>query len=637
MKILKAQIEGFGKLKNLTLNFTDGINVIYGNNEAGKSTAHSFIKSIFFNLKNRKTKSNLSPLQKYEPWTDSQIYKGSLDFSYKNKTYTIERSFGLEQNIFIIYDNLMKQSVRNPELFLNTVLSNLTETSFDNTISVSQLKSATDMGLVHELKRYISNINTSGDISIDTISAIEYLKLQRKKFEESQIKDATINYTKLLGTIRNAEKEITSDQYKNKIPKLMTDKKNANDKIKANNQTIDELTEVITEKSSNLKNFGFETRQDIDTIKIETEKIFNEYIELQNTIKRATKIAGNILTLISGFALGILNSIFLMVAYPEISNDLNITEVIGTFEHYNFLLKLFPIPPFILIVLFYTISLVLFISGILNLIKNAQSSRTIDDMALVLSEIFNHQIGSNLVNSSTFMDFNEHIADMYDLVDDIEHSNEKINELKQENEKLIDMLETYSREIDEQKRLQYEVEQKVSKINSLKEDAEKLKKYITFNEDVQKEIDSVNLSIDTLTELSQKVKVMFGTYVNEAASQYLSGISNGLYNSLNVDNTLNVTINTNNRAVPIEQLSAGTMDQIYLSLRLAVAKIINGNNEILPLIFDDCFALYDNTRLKNTLLWLSKNYKGQIIIFTCHTREQEILDEEGIEFNSMTI
>ena len=637
MEILNAHIKGFGKLQNTDIKLSNGLNIIYGKNEAGKSTAHSFIKAIFFGIKNKKTRTVLSPLEKYTPWDNTKVYEGSIDFSYKNKIYTIYRSFNEKHAMFEIIDNQNDKKINDPELFLNKILSNLTETSFDNTISISQLKSVTDIGMVQELKKYIANINTSGDISIDTIAAIEYLKNKRRNFEEKQIKDATVNYTKLLGTIRNAEREITSDEYKNKIPDLMSKKKADDLKIKKNTQEIEELNSLIDDNIDVLKVNGFETRPEIDTLKIETEKIYNEYIDLQNTVKRATKFAGNILMIVSGLGLGVLNTIFLTVAYPNVGSALRLTEVINTFSDFQSIFSVLPFPPILLIILLYTITLILFISGALAFIRNAQSSRNMGDMLTVLSEIFNHQINTTLVNSNSMVEFQNHISDMYDLMDSIDKHTSKIKNLKLENDKLLDTQEQYNKEIDDQKRIQHEVEQKVDKINKLKSDAEKLKKYITFNDDIQREIESINLSIEMLSELSQKVQVMFGTYINESASKYLAGISNNIYNSINVDNNLNVTVNTEKRTVPVEQLSAGTIDQIYLSLRLAIAQIINGDNENLPLLFDDCFALYDNDRLRNVLLWLNNNYKGQIIIFTCHTRENEVLQKENINYNKIDI
>ncbi len=140
-----------------------------------------------------------------------------------------------------------------------------------------------------------------------------------------------------------------------------------------------------------------------------------------------------------------------------------------------------------------------------------------------------------------------------------------------------------------------------------------------------------------LNELASKVKVMFGTHLNKRSSEFIAGLTNGNYDSLNVDDSLNITINTEDRTVDIDKVSGGAMHQIYLAVRLATAELIQGKNEPLPLIFDDCFTMYDDDRLESALKYLSENYKGQIIIFTCHTRENDILDKLNIEHNTIII
>ena len=133
-----------------------------------------------------------------------------------------------------------------------------------------------------------------------------------------------------------------------------------------------------------------------------------------------------------------------------------------------------------------------------------------------------------------------------------------------------------------------------------------------------------------MTHLSTSIRDSFGLYLNKTASELIEGITGGIYRSMSIDQDLNIFMNTPTRLVPIEQVSSGTMDQIYLAVRLAAAKLVIGDKGNMPLIFDDSFALYDDDRLKTALKWLSKAWDKQCIIFTCHQREKEILKEEGI-------
>ena len=54
MKITGLKIKGFGKLQDKVIDFSNGINVVYGKNEAGKSTTHSFIKAMLFGISKKK-------------------------------------------------------------------------------------------------------------------------------------------------------------------------------------------------------------------------------------------------------------------------------------------------------------------------------------------------------------------------------------------------------------------------------------------------------------------------------------------------------------------------------------------------------------------------------------------------------
>ena len=86
-----------------------------------------------------------------------------------------------------------------------------------------------------------------------------------------------------------------------------------------------------------------------------------------------------------------------------------------------------------------------------------------------------------------------------------------------------------------------------------------------------------------------------------------------------------------NREVVPESLSRGTLEQIYLALRLAAGSVIM-QEEDMPIFLDEAFAMYDDVRLAETLRALAKT-KKQIFIFTCQKRECELLRQEGIAYH----
>ena len=79
-------------------------------------------------------------------------------------------------------------------------------------------------------------------------------------------------------------------------------------------------------------------------------------------------------------------------------------------------------------------------------------------------------------------------------------------------------------------------------------------------------------------------------------------------------------------------LSAGTYDQAYLSLRLALSDLIFENAESLPILLDDALTQYDDKRAETALKYLKEYSKdGQIIMFTCHRAIYSSAEKSGAE------
>lgn len=79
MKILSLHIDGFGKFHDRDISFEDGLNVVYGKNEAGKSTLHTFIKGMLFGIERQRGRASKNDTySKFQPWTQSGVYEGFL-------------------------------------------------------------------------------------------------------------------------------------------------------------------------------------------------------------------------------------------------------------------------------------------------------------------------------------------------------------------------------------------------------------------------------------------------------------------------------------------------------------------------------------------------------------------------------
>lgn len=133
---------------------------------------------------------------------------------------------------------------------------------------------------------------------------------------------------------------------------------------------------------------------------------------------------------------------------------------------------------------------------------------------------------------------------------------------------------------------------------------------------------ALELAVEELQKAAQVTAGSMERSMSRRASEIFSAITDGKYRSLETERQRGITVWDGERKIPAGRLSRGTVEQIYFCIRMAAAEILT--EEPLPLILDDVFAFYDDKRLESVLKWLSGQGK-QVIIFTCHSREEELL------------
>jgi uncharacterized protein YhaN len=149
--------------------------------------------------------------------------------------------------------------------------------------------------------------------------------------------------------------------------------------------------------------------------------------------------------------------------------------------------------------------------------------------------------------------------------------------------------------------------------------------------------ESMNLAKEILSNSYEKMKKTVTPRFTQNLSQNISYITDGKYSNIlfNDEDGLIIELENGNY-VPAIQLSVGTIDQLYLSLRFSMIEELS--DEKMPIILDESFAYYDTDRLENILNYMSKEFsEHQIIIFTCTNREKEILEKSSIPYNYVNI
>ena len=91
MKLRRLEINGFGKFNDFQLQLKDGLNVVYGYNESGKSTLAAFIRAIFFGFKkdHTRTRSYKPEYDRFIPWQAAE-YSGAVEYELDGKAYRVK-------------------------------------------------------------------------------------------------------------------------------------------------------------------------------------------------------------------------------------------------------------------------------------------------------------------------------------------------------------------------------------------------------------------------------------------------------------------------------------------------------------------------------------------------------------------
>ena len=678
MRLIDLHIEGFGKFHDLDLRFAEGMNILYGHNEAGKSTLHAFLQAMLYGLERRPGIGSAAKLhKKYRPWDAPERFGGTLRLAHEGSIYRIVRDFNADDlsadgatiSSLEIWNETAGVRVPDPRGFLQAMLGGISETAFENTVSIGQLRSATSRSMVHELKSYITNLSTTGDMSLDSAGALKLLRQQRSALEAKRVPEAAKSYAQLIGEIRNIEREIAQPEYENQLRKYQALRSEVRTEQVDRQTRREELLQKTAAQEAVLTQAGFDSGDDIRDAKEHADMLYSlcqiGAEPRERVIRIALPLLFGLLTILCGIAAVLITAIespafaqrFKLAPekVPRLvaavsGSDLSATILVAT-----------SIGLLVLCMLLF----------VWRLYANAARTGFLRETAAELSAMLTKQIGTAEISDAAMESFRTHMDELLRAEEELETQRTTLAEVSAELQNLSNDERRYDVELQKQNEKQTELEGKLQHLANVKNRAEMLKRTLDENDAISTEIDAINLAAETMTELQSSIQSSFGHYLNKEAGELITGITGGVYDSMWIDQNLDIFMNTPGKIVPIEDVSSGTMDQIYLALRLAAARLIQGDTGAatstggagqagaaagastgaagtqtsaaygsagaaetrLPLIFDDSFAMYDEQRLASALRYITEIHHGQILLFTCHTREQRILKNEDVKFN----
>ena len=249
MKINSIKINGFGNLKEKNIELQNGINIVTGKNESGKSTMLKFIPAMFYGLSKLKNKKEIPDLEKYKPWNDSE-YSGKILYTLDNgekievfrdfnkKTCKIYNEKGEEITNNYNIDSKTKQNL----FFIEQ--TGITEDILMKTAITEQTETRLDKDSQNAIIQKISNVLSTGQDNISYQKAVN--KLKEKQVEEVGT-ERTVG--KPINVVKNElkkylEKEMDIKLEIKKVENYETEKNNINEEIKETEKELAILNEI---------------------------------------------------------------------------------------------------------------------------------------------------------------------------------------------------------------------------------------------------------------------------------------------------------------------------------------------------------------------------------------------------------
>ena len=291
MEIENIKVNSFGKLKDKEINLSNGVNLIYGNNEAGKSTLLKFIQNIFYGTSKNKKGKNFSDYDLYKPW-NSEEFSGKITYKLDSgEKFEVYREFG-KKNPKIYNENLEDVSKdyninknTGSEFFFEQ--TKVDEFMFLSSIVSMQKEVKLNVQDQNVYIQKIANLASTGDDSISFKKAMD--KLNKKQVDEigtDRTQGKPINIAK--SDIEKYEKQIEElskyKQNKSDIDEreVQLEKEIKNNKYKSSFikelQEIDQQERIEAEKIKLNENIIEKNNEQINSLKEEIKRINNEKI-----------------------------------------------------------------------------------------------------------------------------------------------------------------------------------------------------------------------------------------------------------------------------------------------------------------------------------------------------------------------
>ena len=640
MRINKLKINAYGKLKDKEINFENNINIIYGKNEAGKSTLLNFISNCFYGISKNKKGKDISDFERYMPWA-GEDFSGKMEYELDNQEkFEIFRDFR-KKNPKIFNEEMEDISKefnidknKGNEFFYEQ--TKIDEALFLSTVVVNQQEVKLEKQQQNVLIQKIANLVGTGEDNVSFKRAMD--RMDRRRLDEigtDRSRERPINIVnKRIDELEKEKQEL--EKYENIKYEIEEDKNNLKKQIENlehENQYLKEIKlinenqKIENEKiklKENLKHENEtktkEIKSKIDEIRLNDEDIFEENEKIKEKKDKLNK--KQIISFVAVLFINILQFIFIRNIY------------------FNCIFLL-TIPMVLVFAMISKNKITNKQSNIKKHLEKAESEinslkqekelleKNNDELEEEINKLKNeYQLKINSENEKIKNKYFNQIEEAkIDELAKLENINLEIQ--KVENELNHKKIELHTLDLDNKN-----IEPKLENLSNIEEElVENTEKMMSLRS-LEK---SIHLAKEVLEQSYEKMKNTVTPKFTEELSRTIAEITNGKYNKVRLnDDTGLVAELENGNYIPVSRLSVGTIDQLYLSLRLAMVE--NLSEEKMPIILDETFAYYDTERLENILRYIAERFSNyQIVLFTCTQREMQVLEELNLKFNLIEI
>lgn len=629
MIIKDIQLTNFGKFHHKSMPLEPGLNIIYGENEAGKTTLHTFIRGMLFGIEKQRGKASGKDLySKYEPWDNPSNYQGMMRIENDGITYRIERNFSRQYKSFKVINEEMGVELSPKEI--DDLFMGLDESCYYNTISISQLGSVTDKELEVILKNYAANLGATKSMEIDIKEAFADLDTQKKRImQENKIgEEETVEKT-----LKNMKEQLEiSEREQHAIIASVEQKRETATKLAERKEELSVMDKKRLEELAKQNSRKDKLYQDVMDYTAEVEKnsatldkIKEHKAELEKQLLEKGVDSGETMENLYDKVINRSNMpvTFIILALALIGAAIGFA--LGNIELLAF--KKYWFRPAACLGGAFVCLVLAIIRYTFNKRRKKKKLDALKELRLMMDKLeaakheelyTKRQLDSKREALSSTQ---KQILQEEEREVEAEDFSEDIKEIEEKERELNDVISKARWALDQKKENDIQTEKHI----------EELQERLNNIKNAKREIEAIEEAKRNIEDIANEIRNSFGKKLNERASYYMAKITNGKYDNLTIDERLNISINSRKALISASRLSKGTVEQIYMALRLAAADIIFEKDKK-PILLDDAFVMYDNKRMGNTLKFMAENM-DQVILFSCHTREKVMADKLELPHN----